>query len=186
VSGGRAGARFAPRGLAAPRRSDAARHRRDGHLDLDDSALAALDYAIASVHSGQRGDRAVVTNRTIAAIANPYIDIIAHPTGRMPLHREPMDLDFDAIFAAAARTETALEINADYHRLDFDAVHAERAAAAGVVITINSDAHSVAGLGNMIFGVMTARRAWLTPEQVLNTWPAEEILARRARRIARG
>jgi DNA polymerase (family X) len=158
----------------------------DGHLDLDDDALAALDYAIASVHSGQRGDRAIVTARTLAAIANPYVDIIAHPTGRMPLHREPMDLDFEAIFAEAARTETALEINADYHRLDLDAPLARRAAAAGVVITINSDAHSAAGLGNMIFGVMAARRAWLAPEHILNCWPVDDILARRARRLAEG
>ncbi|MGI8856553.1 MAG: hypothetical protein ACR2JW_12440, partial [Thermomicrobiales bacterium] len=158
----------------------------DGHLDLDEAALAALDYAIASVHSGQRGDRSVVTARTLAAIANPYVDIIAHPTGRMPLHREPMDLDFDAVFAEAVRTETALEINADYHRLDLDAPLAKRAADVGVVITINSDAHSTDGLGNMIFGVMAARRAWLTPEQILNCWPVEEILARRVRRTARG
>ncbi len=158
----------------------------DGHLDLDDAALGALDYAIASVHSGQRGDRATVTRRTLAAIANPYVDIIAHPTGRMPLHREPMDLDLDAVIAEAVRTATSLEINADSHRLDLDAPHARRAAAAGVVITINSDAHNVAGLGNMIFGVMTARRAWITPNQVLNCWPVEEILARRTRRIARG
>ncbi len=157
----------------------------DGHLDLDEAALAALDYAIASVHSGQRGDRGVVTARTLAAIANPYVDIIAHPTGRMPLHREPMDLDFDLIFAEAARTETALEINADYHRLDLDAPLAKRAAGAGVVITINSDAHSADGLGNMLFGVMAARRAWLVPEQILNCWPVDDILARRARRIAR-
>lgn len=156
----------------------------DGHLDLDEAALASLDYAIASVHSGQRGDRSVVTARTVAAIANPYIDIIAHPTGRMPLHREPMDLDFDAVIAEAAQTETALEINADYHRLDLDAPLAQRAAEGGVTITINSDAHSTAGLGNMIFGVMTARRAWLAPEQILNCWPVEEILARRARRLA--
>jgi len=158
----------------------------DGHLDLDDDALGALDYAIASVHSGQRGDRATVTRRTLAAIANPYVDIIAHPTGRMPLHREPMDLDLDAVIAEAMRTETSLEINADSHRLDLDAPHARRAAEAGVVITINSDAHNSAGLGNMIFGVMTARRAWIAPEQVLNCWPADEIRARRARRIAGG
>ncbi|MCA1725754.1 MAG: PHP domain-containing protein, partial [Thermomicrobia bacterium] len=156
----------------------------DGRLDLDDATLAGLDYAIASVHSGQRGDRATVTRRTLAAIGNPYVDIIAHPTGRMPLHREPMDLDLDAVIAEAARTETSLEINADYHRLDFDAPIARHAAEAGVVMTINSDAHSPAGLGNMLFGVMTARRAWLRPEQILNCWPAEEILARRARRIA--
>jgi DNA polymerase (family 10) len=158
----------------------------DGRLDLDDATLATLDYAIASVHSGQRGDRATVTRRTVAAIRNPFVDIIAHPTGRMPLHREPMDLDLDAVIAEAVRTETSLEINADYHRLDFDAPIARRAAEAGVIMTINSDAHSPSGLGNMLFGVMTARRAWLAPEQVHNCWPVEEILARRARRIARG
>jgi len=156
----------------------------DGHLDLDDAVLATLDYAIASVHSGQRGDRETVTRRTLTAIRNPYVDIIAHPTGRMPLHREPMDLDLDAIIAEAVRTETSLEINADYHRLDLDAPHAMRATTAGVILTINSDAHSPSGLSNMIFGVMTARRAWIAPEHVLNCWPAEEILARRARRIA--
>ncbi len=156
----------------------------DGHLDLDDTVLATLDYAIASVHSGQRGDRETVTRRTLAAISNPYIDIIAHPTGRMPLHREPMDLDLDAVIEAAVRTETSLEINADFHRLDLDAPHAQHAADAGVIITINSDAHSPAGLNNMRFGVMAARRAWLRPEQILNCWPVEEILARRARRIA--
>lgn len=157
----------------------------DGHLDLGDADLAALDYAIASVHSGQRGERETVTSRTLAAIGNPYVDIIAHPTGRMPLHREPMDLDLDRIFAEAARTETALEINADYHRLDLDAPHARRAAAAGVTLTINSDAHSPSGLSNMIFGVMTARRAWIAPEQILNCWPVEEMLSRRARRLSR-
>lgn len=154
----------------------------DGQLDLDDATLAALDYAIASVHSGQRGDRAVVTARTIRAITNPYVDIIAHPTGRMVLRREPMDLDLDAVIAAAAQTNTALEINGDSHRLDFDATIARQAAAAGVIITVNSDAHGPDGLGNMLFGVMTARRAWLAPEQVLNCWPAEEILARRTKR----
>ncbi len=155
----------------------------DGHLDFDDATLAMLDYAIAAVHSNQRGDRAAVTQRTLAAIANPYIDIVAHPTGRLLLHREPMDLDFDPIFAAAAATQTALEINADYHRLDLDASLARRAADAGVVITTNSDAHGVEGLSNLIFGVMTARRAWLRPEELLNCWPADEILARRAHRL---
>ncbi len=158
----------------------------DGRLDLDDAVLATLDYAIASVHSGQRGDRDTVTRRTLAAIRNPYVDIIAHPTGRMPLHREPMDLDLDAVIGEAVRTETSLEINADYHRLDLDASHARRAAEAGVILTINSDAHSPTGLGNMLFGVMTARRAWLAPDHILNCWPAEDILARRTHRVARG
>jgi DNA polymerase (family 10) len=159
--------------------------RSDGALDLDEATLAALDFAVASVHSGQRGERAVVTDRTLKAMASPYVDIIAHPTGRLILHRESMDIDIDVLIVAAVETETALEMNGDYHRLDLDPPLARRAAAAGVVITINSDAHSVDGLDSMLFGVMMARRAWLAPEQVLNCWPVEEILARRARRIAR-
>ncbi len=158
--------------------------RSDASVDFDAETLSRLDYAIASVHSGQRGDRAVVTGRTLAAIANPYIDIIAHPTGRILLHREQMDLDIDAVINAAIAHTTALEINADYHRLDLDPTYARQAAQAGAILTINSDAHSPNGLSNMLFGVMMARRAWLTPEQVLNCWPAEEILARRARRLA--
>lgn len=156
----------------------------DGRLDLDTATLAALDYAIASVHSGQRGDRAAVTARTLAAIRNPYVDIIGHPTGRLLLHREPMDLDLDAVIAAAAEAGTALEINADYHRLDLDAPYARRAADAGVILTVNSDAHSPDGLDNMRFGVMTARRAWLPPAALLNCWPADDMLARRARRLS--
>lgn len=158
--------------------------RSDASVDFDTETLSRLDYAIASVHSGQRGDRAIVTGRTLAAIANPYIDIIAHPTGRILLHREQMSLDIDAVINAAIAHTTALEINADYHRLDLDPTYARQAAQAGVILTINSDAHSPDGLDNMIFGSMMARRAWLTPEQVLNCWPAEEILARRARRLA--
>lgn len=155
----------------------------DGRLDLDTPTLAALDYAIASVHSGQRGDRATVTARTLAALRNPYVDIIGHPTGQLLLHREPMNLDLDAVIAAAAENGTALEINADYHRLDLDAPYARRAAAAGVILTVNSDAHSPDGLDNMHFGVMTARRAWLPPEALLNCWPANDVLARRTHRL---
>jgi len=156
----------------------------DGRLDLDDTTLATLDYAIASVHSGQRGDRATVTMRTLAAIRNPYVDIIGHPTGRLLLHRESMDLDLDAVIGAAAETATALEINGDYHRLDLDAPIARRVADAGVILTVNSDAHGPNGLNKMHYGVMTARRAWLPPEKLLNCWPVEDILARRARRLA--
>ena len=158
--------------------------RADGALDLDEATLASLDYAIASVHSGQRGAPETVTARAIAAIENPYVDILAHPTGRILLHRAPMDLDMDAVIAAAARTGTALEINGDYHRLDLDAPIARRAAAAGVVIAVNSDAHSPDGLAAMEFGVMMARRAWLAPAQVLNCWPVEEVLAWRGSRGA--
>jgi DNA polymerase (family 10) len=158
--------------------------RSDGSLDLDDATLAALDFAVASVHSGQRGDRSVVTERTLRAMASRYVDIIAHPTGRLILHREPMDIDIDALIAGAIQTQTALEINGDYHRLDLDPPLARKAASAGVVISINSDAHSIDGLTSMLFGVQMARRAWLTPEQVLNCWPVEDILARRARRVS--
>ncbi len=157
--------------------------RSDGSLDLDDATLAALDYAVASVHMGQRGDRETVTARTVAAIRHPYVDIIGHPTGRLLLHREPMDLDIDAVIAAAAESGTVLEINGDPHRLDLDAALARKAADAGVLLAVNSDAHAAATLVYMHFGVMTARRAWLPPEKLVNCWPADEFLARRAERL---
>lgn len=157
--------------------------RNDGTLDLDDATLAALDYAIASVHMGQRGDREIVTARTVAAIRNPYVDMIGHPTGRLLLHREAMDLDTDAIIAAAAETGTILEINGDPHRLDLDATLARKATEAGVLLAVNSDAHAAASLAYMHFGVMAARRAWLPPEKLVNCWPDDDFLARRAKRL---
>jgi DNA polymerase (family 10) len=157
--------------------------RGDGTLDLPDDALAELDLVVAAVHSGLRQDRERVTARMLAAIRNPHIDIVAHPTGRLIGERQGADLDMEAIFHAAAETGTALEINAHPARLDLNDVQARRAIELGVTLAIDSDAHDVAGFDVLQFGVATARRAWATPVHVLNARPLEEVLhwASRAR-----
>ncbi|MGD2178017.1 MAG: DNA polymerase/3'-5' exonuclease PolX [Anaerolineae bacterium] len=158
--------------------------RADGSLDLPDEALAALDLVVAAVHSGLRQDRERVTARVLAAIRNPHVDIIAHPTGRLIGEREGADLDMEAVFRAAAETGTALEINAHPARLDLKDAHIRRAIELGVTLAINSDAHDVSGFDLLRFGVATARRGWATPGHVLNTLQLEDVLrwASRARR----
>jgi DNA polymerase (family 10) len=151
--------------------------RSDGSLDYPDEVLAQLDLVIASLHSGLRTGRAKTTERMLAAIRNPHVDIIAHPTGRLIGRREGADLDMEAIFQAAAETVTALEINADYHRLDLSDVHARRAVQLGVKLTIGSDAHEAGGVGALDYGVATARRGWVTAADVLNTWSLDRVLA---------
>lgn len=151
--------------------------RRDGALDLPDAVLAGLDIVIASLHNGLRDERAAVTGRLLGAINSPHVDIIAHPSGRIVGGRAGADYDWDAIFAAAAATGTALEINAAPERLDLNDEHARRALAAGVLLTIDCDAHEPANLDLMPFGLAVARRAWTPPERVLNTRPLEEVLA---------
>jgi DNA polymerase (family 10) len=155
--------------------------RRDGSLDLPDNVLVELDIVIASLHSGLRGDRATVTGRILQAINNPHVDIIAHPSGRIVGGRGGADYDWDAVFAAAAATGTALEINAAPERLDLTDETARRALDAGVCLTIDCDAHSIDNLDLMPFGIGVARRAWTTPEQVLNTRSLADVLAWAAR-----
>jgi len=150
--------------------------RADGTLDLPDEALAELDLVVAAVHSGLRQGREQVTARMLAAIRNPHVDIIAHPTGRLLGEREGADLDMEAIFRAAAETGTALEINAHPKRLDLRDVHVRRAIELGVKLVINSDAHGVNGFGVLPFGVATARRGWATAEDVINTWSVKKVL----------
>lgn len=151
--------------------------RADGSLDLPSEALAELDLVVAAVHSGLRQSREQVTSRILAAIHNPHVDIIAHPTGRLIGEREGGDLDMEAIFHAAAETGTALEINAHPARLDLSDVHARRATELGVKLVINSDAHDVSGFAALRFGVATARRGWITAEDVLNTRPFASLLS---------
>ncbi|MCC7206189.1 MAG: DNA polymerase/3'-5' exonuclease PolX [Anaerolineae bacterium] len=151
--------------------------RADGQLDLPDDVLAELDVVIASLHVGLRQERAQVTARLLNAIRNPHVDIIGHPRGQLIPRREPADLDMDAVFAAAAETGTALEINASPHRLDLDDVHARQAADMGIRLTIDTDAHSAGELDNLPFGIITARRGRIGPRDVINTWPFEEFLA---------
>ncbi len=148
----------------------------DGSLDYPDEFLATLDLVVASLHTGLRQPREKVTQRTLNAIRNPHVDIIGHPTGRLIPEREPADLDMDAVLNAAAESGVALEINAHPSRLDLDDMYARRAKELGIPISINTDAHSEADLDMLHFGVATARRAWLTAEDVINTWPTETLL----------
>ncbi|MBE0410133.1 MAG: DNA polymerase/3'-5' exonuclease PolX [Anaerolineales bacterium] len=150
--------------------------RADGSLDYDDEVLAEMDLVVASLHSGLRQPRQRVTERMLNAIRNPHVDIIAHPTGRLIPDREGADLDMEAIFKAAAEHGVALEINADPYRLDLDDVHARRAVELGVMLAVNSDAHSPEWFDLLHFGVATARRGWVEPQKVINTWTVDRLL----------
>jgi DNA polymerase (family 10) len=152
--------------------------RADGSLDYDDEILASLDIVIASVHSQLQQDRERITERALAAIRHPLVDILAHPTGRIVGGRRGGDFEMEALYAEAARTGTVLEIDGDPGRLDLRDVHARAAITAGCIVSIDSDAHSVEGLANVFYGVGTAQRAWVPPERVLNTLPLDAMLAR--------
>jgi DNA polymerase (family 10) len=143
----------------------------DGTLDLADDCLAALDIVVASVHSAFNQDRQQMTERLLRAIENPHVDVIGHPTGRLILKRAPYALDVEAVIAAAARHRVALEINSQIDRLDLSDVQARLARDRGVRLMISSDAHSQNALGSTRWGVVQARRAWLTADDVLNTRP---------------
>ena len=145
----------------------------DGSLDFDNRLLSDLDFVIAAIHSGMTGEKA--TMRTLKAMDNPYVNCIAHPTGRLIGRREPMDLDIAAVIEHAAATHTALEVNANPWRLDLKDVHCKMAIEAGVKLAIGTDAHSIAGLGLMGFGVATAGRGWTTKPDVLNTFSVPAI-----------
>jgi DNA polymerase (family 10) len=147
----------------------------DGSLDFDDALLAELDFVIASMHSGMASPRRKVTMRTLKAMDNPYVNCIAHPTGRLIGQREPMDLDMEAVIKHAAETQTALEVNANPWRLDLKDVHCRMAVEAGAKLVIGTDAHSAGGLGLMGFGVATAARGWVTRTDVLNTQPLGKV-----------
>jgi DNA polymerase (family X) len=155
----------------------------DGRPDYDDDLLAELDWVIASVHTSFAMDAAAMTDRIVAAIEHPLVDAIGHPTGRKIERRPPYGVEMDRIIEAAARTGTMIEINSAPDRRDLNDVHARAAAAAGVRILVNSDAHGVNTLGITRWGIATARRAWLTAADVANTLPWEEFapLRKRAR-----
>ena len=158
--------------------------RADGSMDLSEDCLAQLDVVIASVHSGFNQEREQMTDRLLRAIECRWVDILGHPLGRIILKREPHRADMSRIIPAAARAGVAMEINAQLDRRDLDEAHARDARDAGVRLVISSDAHSPAGLASLRWGVTTARRAWLTPADVLNTRPLDEFTAalRRHRR----
>lgn len=151
--------------------------RADGTLDFPDELLKELDIVIAAVHSAMGQDIEKMTNRLIHALENPCVNILAHPTCRLLGVREPIEVDLEAVFRAAARTNTALEINAMPERLDLKDIHVLRAKELGVQLALGTDAHSTAQLEAIRFGVGVARRGWCQAEHILNTRPMEEVWA---------
>jgi len=147
----------------------------NGSLDFDNKLLAELDFIIASIHSGLSSPREKVTSRTLKAMDNPYVNCIAHPTGRLIGQREPMDIDIAAVIKHAAQTHTALEVNANPYRLDLKDTYCKMAVEAGIKLAIGTDAHSIDCLALMGFGVATAARGWVTKANVLNTFPLAKI-----------
>ena len=157
-----------------------------GALDYDDELLARLDWVIASVHTSFGMDGEAMTDRIVAAVEHPWVDAIGHLTGRKIEARPPYAVDVERVIEACARAGTMLEINGAPDRRDLNDVHARAAAAAGVPILVNTDAHRVATLSRTRpYGIATARRAWLIPEQVANTRPWQEFAALRKRAQSR-
>jgi DNA polymerase (family 10) len=149
----------------------------DGRLDFEDAILAELDIVVASPHVSLRQETGKATERLLRAIENRYVNVIGHPTGRLIHERAGLPLDFERVFAAAATSGTALEINASWPRLDLDDVHARAAVAAGVRLAIDTDAHSTGGLAAMQFGINEARRAWVEKRSVINCLALKELRA---------
>ncbi|MGW2522746.1 DNA polymerase/3'-5' exonuclease PolX [Streptomyces sp. NPDC001617] len=147
----------------------------DGEVDWPEEFLAGFDLCVASVHSHFHQDRRALTRRIVRACENPYVDIIGHPTTRIIGKRPGIDADLDAIFAACARTGTALEINAHPDRLDLRDEDILRARRHGVKFAVDSDAHAVPHLAHMRYGIGTAQRGWLTKDDVINTWPERRL-----------
>jgi len=153
----------------------------DGSLDYDDELLAQLDWVVASVHTSFRMPADEMTRRIIRAIEHPLVDVIGHLSGRKIERRRPYEFDRDRVIEAAAATGTMLEINSSPDRRDLNDSSARAAAAAGVPIVINSDAHRVKGFAVARYGIATARRGWLTAADVANTRPWAEVVAMRPR-----
>jgi histidinol phosphatase-like PHP family hydrolase len=147
----------------------------DGSVDWDAGFLDGFDLCVASVHSSFDQDRATMTNRFITAAENPSVNIIGHPLTRKLGRRPPVDVDLDALYEACARTETALEINASPERMDLPPQDIRAARDAGVKFAIDTDAHSIVHLNNARYGVAAARLGGLTPDDVINAWPLEQL-----------
>jgi DNA polymerase (family 10) len=153
----------------------------DGSPDYEDDLLAELDWVIASVHTSFQMDEKAMTDRVVAAVEHPLIDALGHPTGRKISKRAPYAIDMERVIEAAVRTGTMIEINSSPDRRDMNEIHARAAADAGVRILINTDAHKVSDLDYRRYGVATARRAWLTKDQVANTLPWKKFAPLRKR-----
>jgi DNA polymerase (family X) len=149
----------------------------DGGLDWPPEILRGFDLCVASVHSAFTQPREAMTRRLLRAVENPYVSILGHPSGRLIGRRPPVDADWDRVFAACARTGTAVEIDAFPDRLDARAEHVRMALRHGVKFAIDTDAHAIGHLSHLRYGVGTAQRGWLTREDVINTWPVERLTA---------
>ncbi len=150
--------------------------KRDGSLDYSDDLLKQLDIVIAAIHSGFKMDMEAMTLRIIKAMRNKYVNIIAHPTGRIIGERDPYQVDIEQQIMAAAETGTFLEINAFPDRLDLKDIHAQTAKEKGVLLCLGTDAHNIMHLDLMFYGVATARRGWLERKDLLNTLPVEKLM----------
>ena len=149
----------------------------DGALDYPDTVLAQLDLVVAAVHARFKQPRAEMTRRLCRALENPHVDVLAHPSGRLLGERDPYPFDLERVLDVAKRHRKALEINAYPTRLDLNAVQARRAHERGVLLAIDTDAHLLDHLASMELGVTTARRGWVAPAGVVNTWPAKKLRA---------
>jgi len=147
----------------------------DGSLDLSDSVLEQMDVVVASVHSAFSQEKQQMTDRLLRAISNPNVSILGHPTGRLQLRREAYEFDFEAILQIAREKQVAMELNAYPERLDLNDVHLRRARDQGVKIVINTDAHHTSHFEKIKYGILQARRGWLTAKDVLNTLPEKEF-----------
>jgi len=132
---------------------------------------------VAAVHANFKQPKPEMTRRICAALANPHVNILAHPTGRLLGERDPYAVDLERVFKTAKRHGKAVEINAYPERLDLDDVHARRAGELGVLVAVNTDTHVVDHLANVELGVATARRGWLEASSIVNTWPISKLLA---------
>ena len=149
----------------------------DGGMDFPDRVLAQLDIVLCAVHSRFKQARAEMTARIVKALSNPYVNILAHPTGRLIGERDPYNVDLEAVFAAAKKHGKAVEINSQPSRLDLNDHHARRAKELGVMLSIDTDTHFLDNLENMTLGVATARRAWIGKADVINAMPLKKLLA---------
>ena len=148
----------------------------DGRLDYEDAVLKDLDFVVASPHVSLKQDTAKATDRIVRAVESRYVNVIGHPTGRMINARAGLPLDFARVYKAAAQSGTALEINAGYPRLDLNDINARGAIEAGVMLSINTDAHSTDGFEGLVLGLSVARRAWATKAHILNCMSLPELM----------
>jgi DNA polymerase (family 10) len=158
----------------------------NGELDYDAEFRRSFDWCLASVHDHFEQDRAAQTRRVVTAMQDPSVRMIGHLSARMIGHRSPIELDLDAVLAAAEATGTALEVNGALPRLDLSVDALQRARGRDVTFVLTSDAHHASELLRVSFAARNAERAWIAPERVANAWPAERLLAFAERKPARG